>query len=69
MTVPNPSKIEIACKRIHSETMEVEEEESETSKRYKNESEKELVEVGSKKMKGKIQGLTFEVQEYNFSET
>ena len=49
--------------------MEVEEEESETSKRYKNESEKELVEVGSKKMKGKFQGPTFEVQEYNFSET
>ena len=70
MIVPNPSKIEITGKTSHSEAMEVEEEDSETSNRYKTKLEKQLVEVGnSKKMKGKSQGPAFEVQEYNFSET
>ena len=32
MTVPTPSKIEITCERIHSEAMEVEEEDLEVSK-------------------------------------
>ena len=48
--------------------MEVEEEDSETSKRKRTELKKELVEVGSKKLKEKVQDPAFEVQEYNFSE-
>ena len=45
MIGPTPRKIEITSKRSQSEAMEVEEEDSEESKRYKNKSKNELVEV------------------------
>ena len=69
MIVPTPSKIEINGKRGFLEAMEVEQENSEASKRKPIESEKKMVEFGSKKMKQKLQGPYFEVQEQIFSET
>ena len=69
MIVETPRIMKITSKRSFAEAMEVEEEDSKASKRKKTESEKDLVEVGSKKMKEKFQGSAFEVQEYNFSET
>ena len=61
MIVPTPNKIEINGKRNFSKAMEVEVEDSKASKRKKRKLKKELVEVGSNKMKKKIQGPTFEV--------
>ena len=69
MIGPTPRKIEITSKRSQSEAMEVEEEDSEESKRYKTKSKNELVEVWSNKMKEKSQGPDLEVQEYIFLET
>ena len=68
MMIPTLSKIEITRKRIHSKVMDFEEEILETSKRLRIESDIELVEARTKKLKEKVQGLDFEVQVYNFSE-
>ena len=69
MILPTPSKIEITSKNFFPKVNEIEEEDSEATERQKIETEKGLVEVGSKKMKDKIQGPAFEIQESSFLET
>ena len=61
MIIPTPSKIEITGKRSFSEIVEIENEDSEVKKRQNMDSEREMVEVGGKKMKEKDQGPVFQI--------
>ena len=51
MIIPTPSKIEITSKRSFSEIVEVEDEDLEVEKMPNIDSQKGMVEIGSKKMK------------------
>ena len=69
MIIPTPSKAEITGKRNFSETIEIENEEQEATKRPRVDSDKEMIEVENKKIKEKekSQGLVFQIQECNFA--